>query len=89
MPELSESSRQMKSNVVHTDPDVMHGTPVFLGTRVPIGTLWDYLEAGESLKDFLVDFPSVSRKQAEALIRQARHALSAQDGPEQGRVACE
>jgi len=47
--------------VVHSDPDVLGGTPVFLGTRVPVQTLFDYLEGGETLDEFLRQFPSVSR----------------------------
>ncbi len=52
------------SEIVSVQPDVMHGTPVFAGTRVPIQALLDYLEAGDSLDDFLDDFPSVTREQA-------------------------
>ena len=43
------------------DPDIMHGTPVFRGTRVPVQTVFDYLEGGDSLEDFLQGFPTVSR----------------------------
>ncbi len=50
--------------VVHSDPDILGGTPVFIGTRVPIKTLLDYLEAGDPLDEFLDHFPSVSREQA-------------------------
>lgn len=50
--------------IVSVRPDVMHGTPVFAGTRVPIQALLDYLEAGESLDEFLDDYPSVTREQA-------------------------
>ena len=53
----------MKSTVVTSSPDVMGGTPVFEGTRVPIENLLDYLEGGESIEDFLEGFPSVSREQ--------------------------
>jgi uncharacterized protein (DUF433 family) len=52
------------SRVVYSDPDILGGTPVFVGTRVPIKTLLDYLEAGDSLDEFLDHFPSVSREQA-------------------------
>ena len=51
----------MKSNVVSVSKDVMGGTPVFRGTRVPIQTLFDYLTAGDSIDDFLEGFPSVTR----------------------------
>jgi uncharacterized protein (DUF433 family) len=53
----------MKSTVMTSSPDVMGGTPVFVGTRVPIENLLDYLEGGESIDDFLEGFPSVSREQ--------------------------
>jgi uncharacterized protein (DUF433 family) len=52
--------------VVHSDPEILGGTPVFVGTRVPVRNLIDYLEAGDSLEEFLRSFPSVSRQQAEA-----------------------
>lgn len=52
-----------KISVVHSDPDILGGVPVFVGTRVPIKTLLDYLEAGDSLNEFLDHFPSVSREQ--------------------------
>ena len=51
-------------NVIETSADVLHGTPVFAGTRVPVKTLFDYLKGGDTLADFLDDFPTVSRKQA-------------------------
>jgi uncharacterized protein (DUF433 family) len=56
------------SSVVHRDPDILGGTPMFIGTRVPVRTLIDYLEAGDSLNDFLEDFPSVAREQAVAAL---------------------
>jgi uncharacterized protein (DUF433 family) len=57
------------SRVLHCDPDILGGTPVFVGTRVPVQTLLDYLEAGDSLDDFLDHFPSVSREQAVAALQ--------------------
>lgn len=60
---------KLLSNVIHCDPDIMGGIPVFVGTRVPIGTLLDYLEAGDSLDIFLDHFPSVSSEQAIAVTR--------------------
>ena len=63
--------------VVHRDPEIMGGTPVFVGTRVPFQTLLDYLEAGDPLGEFLDDFPSVSRDQAVAALEQAKDALIA------------
>jgi uncharacterized protein (DUF433 family) len=50
--------------VIHSDPEIMGGTPVFVGTRVPLATLLDYLEAGQPLSDFLEDFQTVTREQA-------------------------
>ena len=66
---------------VHSDPDIMSGTPVFVGTRVPFQTLLDYLEAGEPLSEFLEDFPTVSRAQAVAALQQAKEALVARARP--------
>lgn len=63
--------------VVHSDPQIMGGTPVFVGTRVPFQTLIDYLEAGDPLGEFLEDFPTVSRDQAIAALEQAKDALIA------------
>lgn len=54
--------------VVHTDPQILGGTPVFVGTRVPLQNLIDYLEGGESVEDFLEAFPTVTREQAIAVI---------------------
>ena len=54
--------------MVTTTPDVMGRTPVFPGTRVPVQTLLDYLEAGDSIDDFLVGFPTVTREQVEAFL---------------------
>jgi uncharacterized protein (DUF433 family) len=64
-------------SAVHIDPDILGGTPVFVGTRVPVQTLFDYLEAGDPLAEFLEDFPTVSREQAVAALEQARDALVA------------
>ena len=64
-------------SVVHSDPDILGGTPVFLGTRVPVQALIDYIEGGHSLEEFLDDFPSVSREIAVAALEQAKaHLLS-------------
>ena len=65
----------MASSVVSRDTEVLRGTPVFVGTRVPIKILFDHLEAGDSLEVFLDDFPSVSREQAVKLLEDARIAL--------------
>ena len=61
--------------VVHSDPEIMGGTPVFYGTRVPFSTLFDYLEAGDHLDVFLDHFPSVTRSQAVAALELARSLL--------------
>ena len=53
----------MKSNVITSNPEVMGGTPVFKGTRVPMQTLIDYLEAGNSIEEFLEGFPTVKKQQ--------------------------
>ena len=63
--------------VVHSDPEIMGGTPVFVGTRVPAQSLFDYLEAGDSLEEFLEAFPTVSREQAIAALEIAREAVTA------------
>jgi uncharacterized protein (DUF433 family) len=60
-----------KSIAIVSDPEVMGGTPVLAGTRVPFQTLLDYLESGAPLEEFLDDFPSVSRELAVAALRQA------------------
>lgn len=59
---------ETKEQVVHSDPEIMGGTPVFVGTRVPVYNLFDYLEAGDSLEVFLDAFPSVTRDQAVAAL---------------------
>ncbi len=58
--------------IVDSDPDIMGGTPVFVGTRVPLQNLIDYLEGGESIEDFLDGFPSVKREQVIAVIEAAK-----------------
>lgn len=64
-------------SVVHSDPDILGGTPVFIGTRVPVRTLLDYLVAGDTLEDFLDHFPTVSREQAVAALGRATDLLVA------------
>ena len=64
-------------SVIHSDTDIMGGTPVFHGTRVPFQTLMDYLEAGHPLESFLDDFPTVSRTQAIAALEEAKDAVLA------------
>ena len=60
--------------VVHSDPKILGGTPVFVGTRVPLCNLIDYLEGGYSIDEFLDAFPSVSRQQAVAAVKAVREA---------------
>ena len=67
----------IKSVVVHSDPEILGGTPVFVGTRVPVKNLFDYLEGGDSLDEFLDDFPSVTREQAVAALELAREMTEA------------
>ena len=67
----------METPVISCSPDVMGGTPVFAGTRVPLQTLLDCLEAGESIDDFLAGFPSVSRAQVISFLEQAKSRLVA------------
>jgi uncharacterized protein (DUF433 family) len=62
----------MKDLVVSIDPEIMSGTPVFRGTRVPVRTLIDYLEAGDSIDRFLEGFPTVSREQVVAFLEQVK-----------------
>ena len=64
-----------KKPVIQRSHDILGGTPVFTGTRVPVQTLIDYLEAGDRLEDFLGDFPTVSREQAVAALQIAKEAL--------------
>jgi uncharacterized protein (DUF433 family) len=64
----------METEVVQRSPDVLGGTPVFAGTRVPVQNLLEYLEGGERLDDFLEDFPTVTREQAVAFLERAASA---------------
>jgi len=67
----------MAKPLVSRSPDVMGGTPVFAGTRVPIQTLLDYLEAGETIDDFLQGFPTVTREQVIAFLEEAKDRVVA------------
>ncbi|EIC21525.1 DUF433 domain-containing protein [Thiorhodovibrio frisius] len=64
--------------IIHTDSQIMGGTPVFAGTRVPVATLIDYLEAGDSIEDFLDGFPTVQREQVIALLERVRQQIDEQ-----------
>jgi len=63
------------AEAVLRDPEIMHGTPVFRGTRVPVRTLFDYLEGGETLEDFLEGFPTVSRELSIQALEEAKVLL--------------
>ncbi|MEI9931758.1 MAG: DUF433 domain-containing protein [Rhizomicrobium sp.] len=65
----------MRQPVVSVNSDIMGGTPVFSGTRVPVQTLLDYLEAGDSISEFLEGFPSVTREQVIAFLEDAKDRL--------------
>lgn len=67
--------------IVHRDPEILGGTPVFVGTRVPVKILFDYLEAGDSLEVFLDEFPSVTREQAVAALELAREVIASDAHP--------
>ncbi len=71
----------MKQPVIHCDPEIQGGVLVFTGTRVPVKNLFDCLEAGDSLDQFLRSFPSVTRKQAIAALELARESLAADAHP--------
>jgi len=66
------------SSLITISPDIMSGTPVFAGTRVPVQTLWDYLKAGESIHDFLDGFPTVTKEQVIQVIEEAGKQLVCQ-----------
>lgn len=66
-----------QSDIFHSDPEIMGGTPVFTGTRVPVQNLIDYLEGGETIEEFLVGFPTVKREQVIAFIEAAKDKLFA------------
>jgi uncharacterized protein (DUF433 family) len=63
------------TSVIVRDPEIMHGMPVFRGTRVPVQTLFDYLEGGDTLEDFLTGFPTVARAAAISAIEEAKQLL--------------
>ncbi|MBI1748639.1 MAG: DUF433 domain-containing protein [Acidobacteria bacterium] len=67
----------MESKIISASPDVMGGTPVFAGTRVPIQTLLDYLEGGESIDEFLEGFTTVKREQVVAFLEEAKELMIA------------
>ena len=74
---MNSMAINIHASVVRSDPEILGGTPVFVGTRVPLRNLIDYLERGHSLDDFLDAFSSVARAQAIAALEAAHEALSA------------
>jgi uncharacterized protein (DUF433 family) len=71
------SDNRTMAQAITKDPETMHGVPVFRGTRVPVQTLFDYLEGGDTLEEFLKGFPTVSRDLAVAALEEARVLLMA------------
>lgn len=61
--------------VIHSDPEILGGTPVFVGTRVPVQSLFDHLAGGDSIEDFLQGFPSVTREQVVAVLQASRERI--------------
>jgi len=70
-------SEHATESVIETSPDILGGTPVFKGTRVPVTTLLDYLAAGDPLERFLDHFPTVKREQAVALLEEVKEGFDA------------
>ena len=68
----------MQYRQINIDPEIMSGTPVFVGTRVPIQSLFDYLEGGEDLSEFLDDFPSVTKEAALTVLEMARKSITSE-----------
>ena len=64
--------KKSSNKIISRNQKILGGTPVFKGTRVPVKAIWDYLKAGDTVEDFLEDFPSVEREQAIALIERAQ-----------------
>ena len=75
--QVVQSMMSKRPRIIHSDPEILGGTPVFVGTRVPVKTLFDYLESGDSLDEFLSDFPSVTREKAVAALELAREMTEA------------
>jgi uncharacterized protein (DUF433 family) len=75
IPASSVRDNETMLGAISRDPEVMHGTPVFRGTRVPVQTLFEYLEGGDTLEDFLEGFPTVSRELAIQALEEAKDLL--------------
>ena len=71
-----------REQIFHRDPDILGGTPVFAGTRVPVDSLIQHLKHGRRLEEFLDDFPSVRREQAEALLDLAEDVVVRENPPQ-------
>ncbi|MCG3141582.1 MAG: hypothetical protein HDKAJFGB_02888 [Anaerolineae bacterium] len=74
---MTMNNEAVVKQVIERDPEILGGTPVFRGTRVPVQTLFDYLEAGDPLDEFLDDFPTVTREQALSLLESAKTLILA------------
>lgn len=72
---MTEERKNALTAVVSIDREIMHGTPCFAGTRVPVQTLLDYLESGQTIEQFFADFPRVKREQAIQFLRFAKEQL--------------
>lgn len=72
---LSRATIEAMSNVVHIDPEILGGTPVFRGTRVPVETFFDYIQGGEPLSEFLEDFPTVTQEQVLELLEEVKSEI--------------
>lgn len=72
---MTAKQKARVAGVVSVDPDIMHGTPCFTGTRVPVQTLLDYIEEGDTLNSFLKDFSTVKRSQAIQFLELAKQQL--------------
>ena len=70
-------TQAVRERIISRSPDVMGGTPVFAGTRVPVQTLLDYVEAGDSINDFLDGFPTVRREQVIGFLEEAKERMIA------------
>jgi uncharacterized protein (DUF433 family) len=70
--DITMERKNALAGVATIDPGIMHGTPCFTGTRVPVQTLVDYLESGETIEQFFADYPRVKREQATRFLRLAR-----------------
>src|SRR5215208_4719216 len=78
LPHWKKRTVMDRSQIVHSNPEILGGEPVFVGTRVPVRTLLVYLEGGETLEEFLDNFPTVSREQAIAFLEESASSLLAQ-----------